>query len=71
MDADEIRELREDEELTVAQAAVRLGVSPDTWYRWERGENEPLNAHHALLERWWRRVASRKAKETSDDRGSD
>jgi DNA-binding transcriptional regulator YiaG len=51
MSPDEIRATRERLGLTQTEAAQRLGVSENTWARWERGELGIHPARERDLER--------------------
>lgn len=43
--ADQLRQLRHENELTQGQAGARLGVSDATWSRWETGTHLPTPGH--------------------------
>lgn len=44
---------------TQTQAAAKVGVSMNTWARWERGEVTPHALRERELRRWWRRAERR------------
>lgn len=58
----EIRELREEVELTQRQFARLLGVTHQTVINWEKGRTEPQPVHLEIMERWKSRLQEREQK---------
>ena len=44
-----IRQAREDQNMTITEAASRVGVSHGTWRGWENAEFEPKAANYAAV----------------------
>lgn len=36
--------------ISMAEAASRIGVTERTWLAWERNESEPSQSHHMLID---------------------
>ena len=53
MDEFTIRELREKAELTQAQLAFKIDVTPSTVYNWEKGKNEPKASQLKAMARFF------------------
>ena len=53
MDEFTIRELREKAELTQAQLAFKIDVTPSTVYNWEKGNNEPKASQLKAMARFF------------------
>lgn len=66
MRAREIRRARLRLGLTLAQAAVEIGVSPQTFWRWETGRSRPLRFIAPTLEALVARAADTSATESAD-----
>ena len=49
---DEIREAREQADLTQVELAAKLGVSPRTVQGWESGANTPQPRHRRAIAAW-------------------
>lgn len=45
-----LERIRKSLKLTQAQAAAAVGVHPNTWAKWERGEQRITTSHMILIE---------------------
>lgn len=58
---DQLRRIREGMGWTSTDAASKVGVSANTWQRWERGEVKPIHLRAPLLFRLLRQVERKAA----------
>lgn len=60
----ELKQIRDGMGWTQEEAAVKAGVTRNTWARWERGEVEPHPLRERDLQRFLRVAERRAAKRT-------
>jgi transcriptional regulator with XRE-family HTH domain len=59
MTKEELQRIREGMSWTQTQAAAKVGVSANTWARWERGEVDPHPLREPMLQRLLRQANKR------------
>jgi len=62
MTPDEIRQIRQNLELSQQRFADKLGVALSTVFRWEKGDSEPKGMSLRALERLAKRAAKGKSQ---------